>query len=178
MATGYIQAFSSISLAEISASAQTVNRNYDSWWNWESQPSGGYSVFNPASIDSFPALARLFSDATAAASFDGTVAVESVTANSADQSSGTVYVASEGLPYSVSFTADFDADFVPSPLAPGVRWAPSAVVEQGPDSATFIAAQLPGGDMSMGPLLVAGAGGLVPPPAGFWTAFRSAMEVP
>lgn len=177
MATGYVQVFSPINLSEISASSETVNRNYASWWNWESQTSGGWSVFDPSRCDAFPALARLYPGVIASASFDGLVVVEGVTETGADQSSGTVYVASGELPLMVTFTADYEPDFIPSPLVQGVHWAPSAAIEQGPDSASFIAAQLPGADLVMGALLVAGAGGVVPPPAGFWTAFRSAMEI-
>ncbi|MEQ6331810.1 hypothetical protein VLF92_26230, partial [Pseudomonas chengduensis] len=105
------------------------------------------------------------------------VVIESISETGANQSSGTVYVASGELPLMATFTADYDPDFIPSPLVQGVHWAPSAAIEQGPDSASFIAAQLPGADLVMGALLVAGAGGVVPPPAGFWTAFRSAMEI-
>lgn len=183
MAIGYVQVFTPIDLTESLGETVTTNRDYDSWWRWDSVTSGEYSEFSPASVDAVPALARLYPGVLNASSFtwENLGVVENVEDTGPNTATAVAYVVDSStgpqLPRMVTFTATFDPAFETLPPAPGVQWGPPESNEWGPDSLLFLAEQLPGGDLALTDLAVVSGGGVPPPLAGFWTQFRQATEV-
>lgn len=183
MAFGYVQVFTPIDLTESLGDTVTTNRDYDSWWQWNSVTSGEYSEFSPVSVDAVPALARLYPGVLNASLFteENLGVVENVEDTGPNTATAVAYVVDSStgpqLPRMVTFTATFYPYFKTLPPTPGVEWGPPESNEWGPDSLLFINEQLPGGDLSLSNLAVVLVGGTPPPLAGFWTQFRQAAEI-